>query len=70
MNAVGVGLPRETNALSISKARIMKAPPSILKAKAIASLVNPKTVARPLATNNAPGTPQRILNNAGHKRAF
>jgi hypothetical protein len=65
INAVGVGLPREAKDLSISKARIIKAPPSMLSDKAMASLVNPNTVARPLATNNAPGTPRKNFEYRG-----
>ena len=65
IKAVGVGLPREAKDLSTSKARIIKAPPRMLNTKAIASLVNPKTVARPLATNNAPGTPRKNFEYRG-----
>ena len=59
IKVLGVGLPSDPKALSISNARIMKALPSILKRMAIASFVSPKRVARPLATNRAPGTPKK-----------
>ena len=69
MNPVGVGLPSEPKALSISNALIMKAPPKILKPRAKTSFVRPKTVASPLTTSNAPGTPRKILNNADRTQA-
>ena len=65
MNPVGVGLPSEPNDLSISNALIIKAPPSILITSAKASLVRPKTVASPLTTSNAPGTPRKNLEYRG-----
>src|ERR671911_357229 len=65
MNPVGVGLPNEPNDLSISKALIIKAPPSILITSARASLVRPRTVANPLTTSNAPGTPRKNFEYLG-----
>jgi len=56
---VGVGLPRELSALSMSNALMIKAAPKILKTKARASLVNPKKLARLVATRSAPGTPKK-----------
>ena len=70
MKPEGVGLPNDPIALSKSKARMMKAMPRMLKARATASLVSPKTVAIPVATNNAPGTPKRIWNILDHTPAF
>jgi len=56
---VGVGLPRELSALSMSNALMIKAAPKILNTKASASLVNPKKLARLVATRSAPGTPKK-----------
>jgi hypothetical protein len=62
---VGVGLPRELKALSISKALIMKANPKILKTNATASFVNPKKLAKLVATRSAPGTPRKNFEYRG-----
>ena len=56
---VGVGLPRELSALSISNALMMKAAPKILNTNATASFVKPKKLARLVATRSAPGTPKK-----------
>ena len=59
MKPEGVGLPSELKALSKSNALMIKAIPKMLSTIAIASLVKPKTVARPVAINRAPGTPKK-----------
>lgn len=61
MKLVGVGLPSALMDLSMSKARMIKAQPKMLRTSATASLVNPKIVEIPLANNNAPGTPRKNL---------
>lgn len=65
INPEGVGLPKELNALSRSKALIMKAIPRMLKTKATASLVNPKIVEIPATTRRAPGTPRKNFEYRG-----
>lgn len=65
MNVDGVVLLREPMDLSISKALITNATPSILKTMAKASRVNPKMVANPLAIRRAPGTPKKNLEYLG-----
>jgi hypothetical protein len=54
-----VGLPRELSALSMSNALMIKAAPKILNTKARTSLVNPKKLARLVATRSTPGTPKK-----------
>jgi hypothetical protein len=70
IKALGVGLSSDPNALSISKARIINALPSILKTMAIASFVSPNTVARPVAINSAPGTPKKNFEYRGSKTSI
>lgn len=65
INPEGVGRPNELNALSRSKALIMKAIPKMLKSKATASLVNPKIVEIPATTRRAPGTPRKNFEYRG-----
>ena len=70
IKVLGVGLPSDPKALSISNARIMNALPSMLRRMAIASFVNPNRVASPLATNRAPGTPKKNFEYRGSKTSI
>ena len=59
MNPIGVGFDKLAHALSMSKALIRKAPPSMLITAANIISVKLKTVAMPAISSSIPGTPRK-----------
>src|SRR6185503_910399 len=65
MKLVGVSLPREETALSISKALTINTPPSMASTMAASHLPASKTTARAPAANKTPSTPRKNFEYYG-----